>query len=198
MPESALPWREYPGADRQGEMPRITATDLQTWAQTRSRDCQERLPELVRRLVRASCPKTARVDFPAGDSVLIGGWDGLVDTPEAGINVSADVSGWEIGTGTDIGGKADGDYGKRTRDPGELAPAKSTFVFVTPRRWRNKRNWERDRKAEGVWRDVRALDAEDLEQWVEQSPAVELWLGRHLSLPGGDHETLEQFCSCLI
>lgn len=174
-------------------MPRITANDLQNWAQARSRDCQERLPELVRRLVRASCPKAARVDFPAGDSVVIGGWDGLVDTPEAGINVSAGGSGWELGTDRDIKGKADDEYGKRAQAPGELNPAESTFVFVTPRRWRNKRTWERDRKAESAWRDVRALDAEDLEQWIEQCPSVELWLGSHLRLPGADHQALEQF-----
>jgi hypothetical protein len=174
-------------------MPRITANDLQNWAQARSRDCQEWLPELMRRLVRASCPNAARVGFPAGDSVVLGGWDGLVDTPEAGINVSPGGSGWEIGTDRDIKGKVDDEYGKRTQAPGELNPAESAFVFVTPRRWRNKRIWERDRKAEGAWRDVRALDAEDLEQWIERCPAVELWLGSHLRLPGADHQTLEQF-----
>jgi len=35
--------------------------------------------------------------------------------------------------------KAEGDYAKRTADPGGLATRETTFVFVTPRRWPEKR-----------------------------------------------------------
>jgi hypothetical protein len=47
------------------------------------------------------------------------------------------------------------------------------------------------RKAgEGYWLDVRAFDADDLEQWLEESPAVALSFGDELGLIGPGVETL--------
>ena len=53
--------------------------------------------------------------------------------------------------------------------------ANITFVFVTPRRWPRKTTWIAKKKLEKRWKDVRAYDASDLEQWMEQSPAAQTW-----------------------
>jgi hypothetical protein len=51
---------------------RIAAPHLETWADTRN--AQELLPILVRRLVSAKS-KTTQLSMPAGDSVGAPGWD---------------------------------------------------------------------------------------------------------------------------
>ena len=39
---------------------------------------------------------------------------------------------------------------------------------------------------------VRAFDASDLEQWLEQSVPAQIWLAEQLALPVSGYETLEQ------
>ena len=52
--------------------------------------------------------------------------------------------------------------------------ASMEFVFVTPRRWAGKTRVTEKKK--GSWKDVRAYDSSDLEQWVEQSLPGQAWL----------------------
>ena len=42
-------------------------------------------------------------------------------------------------------------------------------MFVAPRNWSGKHSWAKDKTTRGEWKDVRAFDASDLEQWLEQS-----------------------------
>ena len=86
------------------------------------------------------------------------------------------LSAWEVGTGRDPKEKADEDYEKRTGDPAGVDPAAATFVFVTPRRWGGKDAWATARRSEGVWRDVRAYDADDIEAWLDLALAVHVWI----------------------
>ncbi|HTT62682.1 MAG TPA: hypothetical protein VMG35_12595 [Bryobacteraceae bacterium] len=72
----------------------VTAQDLQSWAARL--DAESRLPELVRRLVRATVDAPQKVAFPSGESVQTGGWDGIVLTtsgndyvPDGSVNVAA-------------------------------------------------------------------------------------------------------------
>ena len=71
--------------------------------------------------------------------------------------------------------KANDDYEKRTADPLGLDKAAASFVFATSRRWNGKRQWVRERREEGKWRDVRAYDADDLAIWLDESPEVTRW-----------------------
>lgn len=155
------------------------AQDLVRWAATRR--AQELLPALVRRLVHATTTTATHVGLASGEAVQLGGYDGVVVTDEDHHAVPRGASAWEMGTNQDVATKATGDYAKRTAAPpvsdvGAITPAETTFVFVTPRRWPGKAAWAEARRAEGVWRDVRVLDADDLEGWLEQAPAVHVWL----------------------
>lgn len=73
--------------------------------------------------------------------------------------------------------------------------ANSTFVFVTPRNWPAKTAWEKRKNEAGDWKAVRAFDASDLEQWLEQSVPAQIWLAEQLALPVRGYETLEQVWS---
>ena len=70
------------------------------------------------------------------------------------------------------GSKATADYENRTEDPQGIDKPTATFMFVTPRKWTRKKKWATERSKEGVWSDVRALNADDLVAWLGQAPAV--------------------------
>ena len=66
------------------------------------------------------------------------------------------------------------------------APSDTTFVFVIPRRWSAKKKCATARRKEQVWRDVRVLDADDLEAWLQEAPATHVWFSRILGvMPAG-------------
>ena len=46
----------------------------------------------------------------------------------------------------------------------------------TPRWWPGKTAWAAAKRAEGFWRDVRVIDADDLIHWIERYPKVGHWL----------------------
>ena len=154
--------------------PLVDATDLERWADRR--DSQEVLPELVRRLVLATALPVSRASFRTGEGIQLGGWDGIVEAEQGNVFVPGGISGWELGTSRAVRRKAQQDYERRTADPSGLDPGRSAFVFVTPRRWAGKNQWAAERRAENVWRDVHAYDADDLAAWLVQAPAVHLWI----------------------
>jgi hypothetical protein len=156
----------------------IDATDLNSWA--KRRDAQALLPKLIRRLVHASIDRVIRASFRAGEGIVLAGWDGVVMVEEGNAHVPDGTSVWEMGTSADVKEKADDDYEKRTAAPRNVDPAQTTFIFVTPRRWAAKRDWETARLAEGKWFGIRAYDADDLEEWLELAPSVHIWLSRQL------------------
>lgn len=164
-----------------GGLPHLAdGTDLGRWADTRS--AQADLPRLVRRLIRAENDQVQRVEMRGGDGVGLTGYDGVVEAGRATPFVPQGSSVWEMGVGGDPQAKAQSDYRSRTDDPQGIDPAQHTFVFVTPRRWESKKAWERRKCDEGIWKDVRVLDADDIELALDASPAVRVWLSELLGL----------------
>lgn len=162
----------------------IDTTDFKNWASRR--DCQEHLPLVIRRLIRATARDISHIVFPAGDSIVYPGWDGILKVSEGTEYIPEGLSVWEIGSNEDIKKKAEKDYQKRKANPGTVTPSYTTFIFVTPRIWSDKDKWCEEKKKENFWRDVRCYDARILEQWLEQAPAVAAWLGRYLRIyPAG-------------
>jgi hypothetical protein len=169
-------------------------TDIARWGATRG--AQDRVPELLRRLVYATTEAPTLVDFPSGDAVQLGGWDGVVELSEDHATIPKGLSGWEIGSSVKTKGKADGDYDDRTASPpptsrGPVIPSETTFVFVTPRVWGAKKKWVESKRAENVWKDVRVLDAIDIEAWLQQAPATHVWLSRLMGLVPAGAEDIE-------
>jgi len=156
----------------------INATDLKNWALRR--DCQEYLPLVIRRLIRATISKINYISFPAGDSIVYPGWDGRVASNEETEYIPKGLSVWEIGTNKNYRKKAEEDYQKRKQNLLGFNPSETTFIFVTTRIWREKDKWIQEKKKEKFWKDVKVYDARDLEEWLEQAPAVGAWLAKHM------------------
>jgi transcriptional regulator with XRE-family HTH domain len=164
-----------PAPMQRGTTPKrwIDATDLKIWADRR--EAQAVMPEVLRRLIRAALGQAATLRFPSGDSVQMPGWDGTCEVERGTDYIPSGSSCWEIGIQREkIRKKADDDYKKRTT--GFFGQASATFVFVTPRRWRDKGKWAKQKAAEGKWADVKAYDADDIEAWIELYPGVGQWL----------------------
>lgn len=165
----------------------VDAAYLDSWG---GRRAEELLPHLVRRLL-AGTPGIVGVTMRAEEGIRAAGWDGEVDDCPGTAWVPRGPSRWEMGTGSDPRGKAQSDYEKRSEEPLGVDPAATTFVFVTQRRWPNSQDWVRERKADGIWRDVRVIDADQLSGWLEASPSVHLWFSEQVGLRPLDVRTLE-------
>jgi hypothetical protein len=170
----------------------VTATDLDELSDRL--ESRELVPRLVRRLLTRT-DGVEGVTLRANEGIGVPGWDGEVGAARGSAYVPAGSSVWEIGTGADPKSKAESDYKKRSKNPLGVTPAESAFVFVTSRRWKDKQDWVTEKKGEDVWRDVKAIDCDDLHGWLELHPGVHIWISEQLGrLPLGV-ETLERWAA---
>ena len=168
----------------------IKARQIEDWANNSV--ARDRLPVLLRTLIHSTGDGLSHVDFPGYDDAQRPGWDGLVAAGSATPWVPQGKSGWEFGVSQNVRSKAERDYANRMSIP-PTERAQRTFVFVTPRKWRDKDKWAQAKNAAGEWKAVRAFDASDLEQWLEQSIAGQIWLAGQLELPTQGCQTLDRF-----
>ena len=152
----------------------IKANEIEGWAASNI-SARTRLAVFLRTLINSTGVGLTKVDFPGNDDAERAGWDGFVIASEGTPWIPHGSSGWEFGCDSSLKEKADNDYANRTKATEKSVRAETTFVFVTPRRWKGKSKWESDRRDEGQWRDIRVLDVSNLEQWLEQSIAAQTW-----------------------
>src|SRR5262245_59212900 len=169
----------------------IKARRIEDWAKT-DIESRHNLPVLLRKLVHSTGHELRQVDFPGYDNSQRKGSDGFVEAGAATPWVPEGKSYWEFGTDEKPDRKAAKDYAARLTSVDPAERANSTFVFVTPRNWPSKTSWEKLRNDAGDWKAVRAFDASNLEQWLEQSVPAQIWFAEQLALPVGGYETLEQ------
>jgi hypothetical protein len=150
----------------------IKAQDLVAWASMRQ--AQSDFPHLVRTLLDHT-PGVTRLVMRAGEGVQLAGWDGLVACQVESPFIPFGQSAWELSTAEDTARAADENFDKRTADPLGVNPAQTSFVFATPRRWPGKEAWAAARRAKGAWKDVRVLDADDLEAALDANHAAHLF-----------------------
>lgn len=159
----------------------IKASDIENWANNNIESRNE-FPVLVRKLINCLGIKVVKNDFPAFENSERPGWDGEVEVDSASQKIPCGKSGWELGVGNDPLKKANNDYKTRTKNISLKERENITFVFVTPRNWKNKKKWEESKKNQKEWKDVRAYDASDLEQWIDQSTATHTWFLEKIKL----------------
>lgn len=174
----------------------ISSTDLHT--NSSSKIFETLLPELIRKLIIASCSTFPDVHIPIGDSIYKPGWDGQCDVKEKYLFVPKGKSLWEWGRDQDFLGKCNREFKKRTTETDLQIREDSTFIFVTPKRWINKKlNKEQKQtilKNKKSWLDIKIYDADDLELWIEKHPAIGLWLAQKLRLmPSKNIEAADHF-----
>lgn len=167
----------------------ITADYLNSWPDSDARDAQENFPRLIRRLLHET-PGISEVSVRAGNGVNVPGYDGVAQSDEP---VSVLPSGsliFEFGTDKKIASKASEDFHKRAK---QNDAASHVFVFATPRRWSGKDKWLEERRSEEKFANVWALDADDLEAWLETSPSSHYWISEHLGKQPDKAQTLDQW-----
>ncbi len=169
----------------------IKARQIEDWVDSQI-DARTHLPVFLRKLVHSTGNELRQVDFPGYDNAQRKGSDGFVEAGAATPWVPEGKSYWEFGTDQKPGAKAESDYTARLTSVDPAERATSAFVFVTPRNWPGKSTWEKRKNEAGDWKAVRAFDASDLEQWLEQSVPAQIWLAEQLVLPVSGYETLEQ------
>lgn len=168
----------------------ITSTDLKQWADTK--ECQQLLPELIKKLIDASVSDIDKLSFPSGDATFIPGWDGIVESEEKIDLVPSGISLWECGTTKDVKSKIDDDFKKRDENPLGYDKSLSTFVFVTPRIWEGAEEWKQNHGP--GWKEVVIYTAVELERWIDNTPSVGMWLAEKLrKLPAGGYMCPETY-----
>lgn len=155
-------------------IPLLGPKDLEDWANRLGSEAE--LPMLIAMLVRASAGADAVLRFPAGEGVRDPGWDGSCESPRAADNVPAGLSRWELSVQKQPSGKAERDYTKRAVEGSPEQRAATTYVAVSLRVWSKKDDWADERRADGIFKDVRALDVHDILTWLAIHPAVMNWL----------------------
>ena len=168
----------------------IKAGQIEKWADRIN--ARTLLPVLLRKLVHSTGRDLHQVDFPGYDNAQRHGPDGVVKSDAPNPWIPEGVSYWEFGTDKNPRGKAEKDYSARLTSINPAERTNSTFVFVTPRNWPGKTGWENQKKEIGDWKEVRAFDASDLEQWLEQAVLAQVWLAEQLGQPTRGYETLER------
>ena len=168
----------------------IKAKQIHDWPQA-NLDARSHLPVLLRRLIHSTGHELRQVDFPGYDNAQRKGWDGWVEADAATAWIPAGNSGWEFGVDSEPRTKAEKDYKARVLSVSDTERADCTFVFVTPRNWPGKNDWVRKKNQLKDWKSVRAIDASDLEQWLEESIPAQMWLAEKLGVPITGFETLE-------
>src|ERR1022692_2121596 len=173
---------------------KITARDIEQWVEG-NLEPRSLLSVLLRKLIHSTGQQLSHVDFPGYDAAERKGWDGVVDVGAATPWIPTGRSGWEFGCNKNPKQKADDDYAARITAIPPQERADIAFVFVTPRRWDGKEKWSKDKAALREWKSVRAFDASDLEQWLEQSISAQGWLAEQIGRPTeGAHSLDEQWC----
>jgi addiction module HigA family antidote len=170
---------------------KVLANDIEAWAD--GIIARSRFAVFLRTLVHSTGVKLTKVDFGGNDDAERPGWDGEVEASAATPWIPAGRSGWEFGVNQNIKKKADDDFAKSVKATPDAAERGTiTFVFVTPRRWSGKKQWISEAKAKGLWKDVVAYDASNLEQWAEQSLVAQTWFFNETHRPSLDVSTLDR------
>ena len=170
----------------------IKARQIHAWAEGNI-NARQLLAVLLRRLIHSTGRDFRTVDFPGYDNSERKGCDGVVETDATTPWIPEGRSCWEFGVDRDPRRKAERDYANRVASISSEERKDTTFVFVTPRNWPGKTAWAEEKQATGEWKAVRAYDASDLEQWLEQSISAQIWIAQILGIPAEGVETLNLF-----
>lgn len=161
----------------------INASQLGVWANTAA--SRPLFPELIRRLLAAT-PGVTAIDVRAGDGADLGGWDGSAESEGTSFLPRGSLR-FEFGVNKKVKAKADEDWAKRITNKRQP----TVFVFATPRRWSEAQQWAEDRRAEKKFVDVRVLDGDTLEGWLQQTPAVHHWISEQMGRRPAEARTAE-------
>jgi len=158
----------------------IERTHLETWAG--SHHANGEFPLLIAKLISATTPNLSELKISHGSAIYLPGWDGTVFSTTNTVYVLEGTSLWEFGTSDGSESKANKDYKKRTENPIGYKPSDCTFIFATPCFFSKKEEWIKERKNEGIWKDIKVYDSIDIASWLETTKAVKNWFGKRINI----------------
>ncbi|MDD3536505.1 MAG: hypothetical protein PHC50_10220, partial [Candidatus Cloacimonetes bacterium] len=170
----------------------VNSIDIQNWAKTiKSRSD---LPDLIRRLIynTIAYKDIEYVAFPCGENIDNPGYDGELIVKESNPFIPLGRSVWEMSTQKNISQKANEDLKKRSEGKDEKKKD-TVFIFVTVNIWNRKKGWVAEKSAHGVWKEVRAYDALDIEEWLINSHSAKRWFLEQIGKSAPDLITLESY-----
>ena len=175
---------------------KISALNIQAWFEDRI-EARFVLSAFLRILVNTTVPiqNLSHCDFPAYDNAERHGWDGEVISEIATPWIPLGKSCWEFGVSSNPKQKANEDYNSRTLSVPSEERKETTLVFVTPRNWPGKKDWVKSKNQAGEWKEVKAFDASDLEQWLEQSVPAQCWFGEKIGIEQ-DNQYIHSLDAC--
>lgn len=179
----------------------ITAADIDNWSNREPRRVQELLPQLVWKLILASCTSIKEHHFPYGKAVQYSGYDGGLDTEDISPFFPTGKSVWEIGTDANALSKFNDDYKKRTEYPNGINQEETAFCFVTSRIWSHKKGiveTREEKESEGIWKSVHIIDANSLAMWLSECPAVAAWLATLIGKTIQDVHSLDEYWELIV
>lgn len=152
----------------------VKAVEIEEWA-SKNHAARIRLAVFLRTLVNSTGAGLLESDFPGNEDGERPGWDGWTNAELGTPWVPTGKTGWEFGVNRNVKEKADRDFSKSVEANSPQDMADTSFVFVTPRKWAGKDNWAAEQRSKKLWKDVRAYDRSDIEQWLEQSIPGQVW-----------------------
>ncbi len=180
---SLVPVRQVP------HVAKITACDISDWGL--KIEARQLLPVLIRKLISPLGDAINEINFPGYDSSQALGWDGWLETTSASPWVPVEKSGWELGCNRDPARKANDDFRKRTQEIAHDIQLDTTYVFATPHIWPQKDDWASKAAKSSSWKAVRALDARDIEVWLEHSLQAQIFMCECLNRNPVSYQSLE-------
>jgi len=154
----------------------VTANEIDKWSSSNTREAQQILPLLIKKLILATV-ELKQIHIPSGDSILTGGWDGTITVKNGNVFIPDGKSVFEFGTNVNINKKAEDDYIKRTEN---FADKDVSYIFATTKTWAKKSEFEDEKNREKKWKEVRGINSDDLETWLNLAPAVHRWFARKI------------------
>ena len=152
----------------------IKANKIEEWGGS-GIEPRRRLAVFLRTLANSTGRQITKINFPGNDDSETPGPDGEIEAEDGSSWVPKGYSIWEFSVSKDITSKANADFKKSVKAFDDAVCRDTTFIFVTPLRWKKKTHWIEEKKKTGLWKNVHAYDASDLEQWLELSFSAQTW-----------------------
>ncbi|WP_419842602.1 hypothetical protein [Candidatus Poriferisodalis sp.] len=159
----------------------VSRDDLLRWY---TPDRAAQLPRLIRNLIAETEPTVEWSHFPAGSGVSSPGWDGIVRCTRGNRYVPPGASVWEVTTqqgGTNA--KAKADYLKRVDEYPADERRQLTYVAVACAPWTKAQHFVAEHSNNGDFDSVRALNVDDLEDWLSCALRTTVWLREQIGIP---------------
>lgn len=158
---------------------KITTTHINKYFDENKLIGSGQLPELLFKLINESNQNKVleNIHMPYGDEVKQRDYDGIVKYNDIHPFIPNGESVWEISRQVTWKAKFNKDLNTRSENPLQTDPANTTFVFVTPYTIEEREKNKAIARNENckIWKNVKIIDATDLQSWLSVSFNTTAW-----------------------